>query len=163
MSAIFSDCGLYRWRLEREIQPSGIVVALIGVNPSTADATVNDQTIVKDIGFAMRNGWRKIVKGNVFAFRATDVTKLRTVRDHRHAENAQHLRQIAADVDMIVPCWGSRMKLPSELRPRLDSTLELLRATGKPIMAFGFTASKDPLHPMTLAYATAIRPWPAGT
>jgi hypothetical protein len=161
MSALLSDCGLFRWRLERDIQLSGIVVALIGVNPSTADATVNDHTITKDIGFGIRNGWRKIIKGNVFAFRATDVNRLRTVGNHRHEQNAQHLRQIAADVDMVIPCWGARGKLPRELRPQIDTTVALLRSSGKPIMTFGFTASGDPLHPLTLAYSTPIQPWPA--
>jgi hypothetical protein len=71
MSAIISSCEQFRWRLEREIQVSGIVVALIGVNPSTADATVNDATIRKDMGFGRRLGWGKIIKGNVFAYRAT--------------------------------------------------------------------------------------------
>ncbi len=161
MSALFSDCRRYRWRLEREVQGEGLVVALVGVNPSTADATVDDQTIRKELGFAKRNGWRKIIKGNVFAYRATDVHELRAVPDHRHAENASHLAQIAAAADLIVPCWGARGKLPRALHPWLDSTMTLLRGSGKPIVVFGLTRSGDPLHPLTLGYGTALRPWPA--
>jgi len=160
MSALISDCGLFRWRLERDIQLSGIVTALIGVNPARADAIVNDNTIAKDIGFGLRNGWRRIIKGNVFAYRATDVKKLRHVVDHRFDENDRHLREIAADADIVIPCWGARSKVPRELRPHFDRTLALLRATGKPIMTFGFTIDGDPLHPLMLAYSTPLQPWP---
>lgn len=51
MSAIISECGLYRVRLERDLGRAGPAVAILGVNPSTADATANDATIRKDIGF----------------------------------------------------------------------------------------------------------------
>lgn len=156
MSAVLSPCGLYRFRLERAVQNEGVATALIGVNPSTADATVNDATIRKDIGFGMVNGWRKIIKGNVFPFRATDVKELRSVADHRLDENAGHLLRIAADADILIPCWGSREKLPRELHKQLGWTLELLRTTGKPILHFGLTASGDPRHPLMLGYATKL-------
>lgn len=160
MSAILSPCGQYRWRLERDIQDTGIVVALIGINPSTADATVNDHTIRKDIGFGERLGWRKIIKGNVFAYRATDVRRLRTeVRSHMHAENEMHLLEIANDSDIIVPCWGNRTKLPKELRPQLGVTLDILRSAGKPIMCFGLSKTGDPRHTLMLSYDTPLIPW----
>ncbi|WAC72109.1 DUF1643 domain-containing protein [Roseateles sp. SL47] len=159
MSAIISPCGLFRFELEREVQEHGIVAALFGVNPSTADATTNDHTIRKDLGFARVHGWSRIIKGNVFPFRATDVNELRRVADHRLEENAEHLRAIAAKADILVPCWGRRTKLPKELRPQLAVTLELLRATGKPIFTFGFTACGEPVHPLMLGYDTPLTAW----
>jgi hypothetical protein len=160
-SAIFSPCGLHRVRLERDIQLDGIVAALIGVNPSTAGVTVNDATIRKDIGFGLRLGWRKIIKGNVFSYRATDVRELAKVADHQHADNATHLRQICADADIVVPCWGRRDKLPPHLRAYLAPTLHLLRSTGKPLYTFGFTAGGDPLHTLMLSYDTPLTLWAA--
>jgi hypothetical protein len=38
VSAIFSACGRYRHRLDRDVQMFGIVAMLVGINPSTADA-----------------------------------------------------------------------------------------------------------------------------
>lgn len=151
MSALISDCGLFRWTLERDVQLDGITALLCGVNPSTADASVNDHTIMKDIGFSKVLGWRRFIKVNVFPYRATDVRKLRDVADHRLAENAEHIRRVAADADIIVPMWGRRDKLPPVLRPQLAVTLALLRSTGKPLFTFGFTASGDPLHPLMLS------------
>ncbi len=44
MSAILSPCGRYRYRLEREVQADGRVFAYFGINPSTADADLDDAT-----------------------------------------------------------------------------------------------------------------------
>ncbi|HBJ2425861.1 TPA: DUF1643 domain-containing protein, partial [Salmonella enterica] len=51
MSAIISKCGMYRYRLERDVQPEGLVFGYFGVNGSTATATEDDHTVRKWIGF----------------------------------------------------------------------------------------------------------------
>lgn len=45
MSAILSACGKYRYRLEREVGMGGPVYAYFGVNPSTADGSIDDATV----------------------------------------------------------------------------------------------------------------------
>ncbi len=160
MSAVISPCGLFRYRLEREIQLSGIVVALFGVNPSTADATKDDATIRKDIGFGLRNGWRRIIKGNLFAYRATDVRELSRAADPFGPENLDHVARIIQDADLLVPCWGSRDKLPSRFRYEyMEDFAGLLYASGKPVRCFGITKSGDPMHPLMLGYDTPLREW----
>lgn len=159
MSAILSPCGLFRYRLEREIDPTGRgVVALIGVNPSTADATINDHTIRKDMGFARKHGWQRIIKGNVFAFRATDVNQLARVADPVGPDNDKHLAQIIHDADMLIPCWGRIDKVPATLRNDFSDILNMLRDSGKPVMTFGLTAGGDPRHPLMLPYSTLLQP-----
>lgn len=162
-SAIISECGTYRYRLERDVQMDGIVAALFGINPSTADAKLNDATIRKDIGFAKVNGWRRFLKGNRFAYRATDVRELAKAADPFGPDNESHLRQIIADADILVPCWGSREKVPQTLRPSLDALRDLLWASGKRVMVFGFTASGDPKHPLMLGYDTPLIDWEGPT
>jgi hypothetical protein len=78
LSAVISDCGIYRYRLERG---AGRTLSVIMVNPSTADAENDDPTIRKVLGFAERLLCERIVVGNKFAFRATDVNELRTAKD----------------------------------------------------------------------------------
>ncbi|MFZ6727681.1 hypothetical protein ACO0K2_19530 [Undibacterium sp. MH2W] len=39
MSAIFSECGSFRYRLERNVQIDGVVFAYFGINGSTATAS----------------------------------------------------------------------------------------------------------------------------
>lgn len=70
MSAIISKCGMYRYRLERDVQPEGLVFGYFGVNGSTATATEDDHTVRKWIGFTKVNGGRRFIVGNAFAFRA---------------------------------------------------------------------------------------------
>lgn len=59
MSAIFSPCGTWRYRLERDIAEVGKVACAILINPSYAGAENNDQTVGKLIGFGKRNGIRR--------------------------------------------------------------------------------------------------------
>ena len=122
MSAIISDCGLYRYRLERHVLFGAGAVAWIMVNPSTADATADDATIRKVMGFSNRLGAGQVIVGNLFAFRATDVNALKAVRNPVGPFNDEHLEQIIADADQLVVAWGPTAKLPPALRRRRPTT-----------------------------------------
>lgn len=161
MSAVLSECGKYRFRLEREVGMEGPTFAYFGVNPSTADAMIDDATVRKWTGFTKVYGGRRFIVGNVFAYRATDVRELRSVADHRTADNAAHIQQIAADADILVPCWGAISKVTGDLHHHFVALRDLLRGTGKPVMAFGLTADGSPKHPLMLGYSTQLIDWAA--
>lgn len=157
MSAILSPCGTYRYRLERNVMfTGGPTYAFFGVNPSTADATLDDATVRKWTGFVKRWGGRRFIVGNVFAYRATDVRELAQASDPIGPENIRHLQDIVAEADVLVPCWGNRSKVPQQLRHRMAIVKSHLMASGKPVRCFGFTASGDPLHPLMLGYDTKL-------
>lgn len=160
-SAVFCPQRLYRYRLDRFVQELGLVFAYFGVNGSTAGEEEEDQTTRKWFGFTLRNGGRKYIAGNPFARTATDVKKLATFADPVGPENARHLREIIAEADILVPCWGSREKIPPRLRGHFDALRDQLFASGKPVKTFGFTASGDPKHPLMLGYDTPLREWAA--
>lgn len=159
MTAVFSACGRYRHRLDRDVQLFGIVALLVGINPSTADGSHNDQTIAKDIGFAKVHGWRRIIKANVFDWIATDVGELARVPRPASLANREFLAAAAAEAELLVPCWGDRAKVPRGLHPQLEETLMILRGRGKPVVCFGLTAGGDPRHPLMLPYDTALVPF----
>lgn len=163
MSAIISPCGLYRYTLERDVcQPSAhgpIVFAYFGVNPSTADASIDDATVRKWRGFGKRWGATRFIVGNVYAYRATDVRALYTVGDPIGPENDHYLAKIIAEADILIPCWGDRGKLPSHLRGRLNEVTDRLVASGKPVVTFGLTKGGDPMHPLMLGYETPLMAW----
>lgn len=159
MSAVLSDDGLFRYRLEREVAESGAAYAFFGVNPSTADAEVDDATVRKWRGFVSRWGGSRFIVGNVFAFLATDVRALASAVDPIGRRNNDHLAQIIADADILVPCWGNRSKVPPALRSNFRWMLQTLHASGKPVMAFGKSKTGDPLHPLMLGYATPLTAW----
>ena len=158
-SAVISPCETYRYRLDRRVAPGDVCFAYFGVNGSTATADEDDHTVRKWNGFTIRNGGSRYITGNAFAYRATDVRELASAACPIGPENDAYLRQIIAEADVLIPCWGARGKLPPRLRPRLDTVRAMLAASGKPIVVFGLTGSGDPLHPLTLAYETPLRHW----
>lgn len=164
MSAILSPCGTYRLRLERVVDMLSLVTAaLLGVNPSTADAIENDATIRKDMGFARIHRWGRIIKGNKFAYRAKDVRELKHVADPIGPGCDDELRRIIADSDVVVACWGPLSKLPRELRNRWRDVVRMADDAGKPLMCFGTAKDGQPRHTLMLPYDTPLVVWRAPT
>lgn len=161
-SAIISDCGLYRYRLDRECCPpfeGSKVIAYFGVNPSTADAMLDDATVRKWRGFTLRNGGHRFIVGNVFSLRATDVRVLRKTLITMGPDHRMHLDAIIQEADVLVPCWGSSEKLEYGHRLYMSYLMRTLLDSGKPVLHFGQTKSGDPKHPLMLGYDTALQPW----
>ena len=69
--AVLSECKKYRYMLRRVWDRTKPACLFIGLNPSTADATVDDPTIRRCVGFADSWGYGELVVGNLYAFRAT--------------------------------------------------------------------------------------------
>jgi hypothetical protein len=76
------------------------------LNPSTADAAVEDATIRRCIGFARRERAGGIVVVNLYAFRTTDPRQLTPCADPDGPENIRHLKQVAAAHSPVVCAWG---------------------------------------------------------
>ncbi len=160
MSAILSSCRKFRYRLTRDVNKSGkVTIAYFGINPSTADEKKDDPTVRRWRGFTERNNGVKFIIGNVFAFRATDVGELARAEDPVGPENMLHIDGIISEADILVPCWGSRNKLPRELWGHLDMFVDKLNCSGKPVKCFGKTVSNDPKHPLMLSYDTPFIPY----
>lgn len=158
VSAILSPCGLYRYRLDRTVGMVGPVFAFFGINPSTADATADDATVRKWIGFTKTWGGSRFVVGNVFAFRATDVRMLAGVEDPFGDDIGDHTTSIIEEADVLVPCWGNTTKVPPKLQFAFDVLMDALVSSGKPVRHFGLTKAGDPKHPLMLAYSTPLVP-----
>lgn len=161
MSAFISPCGQYRFRLERTVAMAGPVYAFLGINPSTADGSMNDATVRKWIGFTKAWGASRFIVGNVSPLRAADVRKLKQhlLPAQVRGDNLHHLCQILSEADYLVPCWGNRIKVPRVMHNDIDELLAMLLSSGKPVMTFGLTKSGDPKHPLKLGYDTPLMPW----
>ncbi|HEY0063689.1 MAG TPA: DUF1643 domain-containing protein [Telluria sp.] len=157
--AVLSRCGRYRYRLERQVQAQGLVFAYFGVNGATATAQEDDHTVRKWLGFTERNGGSRFIVGNAFALRATDVRELGRADDPVGPRTKSHLAKMMAEADVLVPCWGSRAKLPQRLHGQLDTLREQIFRAGKPVRVWGLSLSGDPLHPLTLPYSLPLVEW----
>lgn len=157
MSAVLSECGRYRYRLTREIAPplgaqDTHVVTFVMLNPSTADATVDDPTIRRCLGFARDWGYHRLEVVNLYGLRATNPKALRRVADPVGPENDHHIAAVAASADLVVGAWGVHATDDQRVR-------EVMRIIGRPIHALGVTKAGAPRHPRLLRRDAELRPW----
>lgn len=158
-SAIISPCGAYRYRLERETEGTGQTVVIM-VNPSTADAEQDDATIRKLKGFGSRNQWGRVIVGNLFAYRSTDVRELANADDPIGPENDAHLFDMLAGANQIVFAWGPSTKLPKRLRSRWETVSGMVRELGQRAYSIGEPARDGhPCHPLMLPYSRELQRW----
>jgi hypothetical protein len=68
-SAVLSPDGVYRYRLDR-VWGAGPRVLFVMLNPSTADATQDDPTLRRCLGFARDWGYGSLTVANLYAYRA---------------------------------------------------------------------------------------------
>lgn len=92
-SAIISPCGQYRYRLERAWDRSFPAAVFVCLNPSIADATLDDPTLRKCVGFARRWGCGHLVLVNLFALRATDPREMKRHPSPVGPDNDRHIQE----------------------------------------------------------------------
>lgn len=152
-TAILSDCGTYRYELRRRWSEAP-AVGWVMLNPSTADASVDDPTIRRCIGFAQRWGYGGIVVRNLFALRATNPRELATHSDPFGPKNLEHLRTAARD-ELTICAWGNGGTDYSEpiIRVLMESRVALHH--------LGLTGTGQPKHPLYLKATTEPVLWSA--
>ena len=104
-SAVISNCELYRYELRRVWDESAPFVLFIGLNPSTADGTTDDNTSRVCINYAKRWGYGGLLLGNLFAFRSRDQNALHTAPDPIGPENDYWLRSLQSQAKLVVCAW----------------------------------------------------------
>ena len=167
MSAEFSACGRYRYRLDRAIGRSGPAVAFLLHNPSTADASRDDATLRRGIGFARAWGSARLIYVNVWAGIATSPRNLWSMADPVGPDNDAHLAQAAREVaesgGFIVVAWGV-IRPPRNQRAdasrRLGAVQDGIRALGGQLRALGRNRDGSPRHPLYVRGAVLPRAWP---
>jgi hypothetical protein len=166
MTAIFSPDRRYRYTLSRRwpmdlllnLKAGGVlsphpqaVVAFIGLNPSTADETIDDPTIRRCMAFARGWGFGGLVMLNLFAFRATDPAAMKREDDPVGPENDAYLAQALSVASLWVCCWGNHGDFRGRGRQVLDLMVGLCARApngGPPIRHFGLTKTGQPRHPL---------------
>lgn len=169
-SATISGPGdIYRYSLTRTVVPQPKTksrMLWVMVNPSTADATNDDHTIRKCMGFAQRWGIETFDVVNLFAFRSKDIKRLKIEMDSLDIvgpDNDAQIRYHARKADFVVCAWGSKHKLPkkyAESRPQ--EVLRILNdnTAGSPIYCLGRTKAGCPVHPLITPYSAQREKFP---
>jgi len=156
--ALLSFDRRYRYALWRVFDPARPIVNFIGCNPSTADEFSDDMTIRRCLRFASDWGYGGLVMTNLFAFRSTYPSGLRTVDDPIGRQNDRWLAEAASISEVVVCCWGNLYRGFGLLFDRDNDVLRLIRNQATEICHLGLTKELCPRHPSRLA-ATA-RPLP---
>ena len=163
-AASFSRCQNFRYWLSRDWpEPdsgSRGCVNFIMLNPSTADAKIDDPTIRRVMNFSFSWGFRRLVVTNLFAYRSPSPktlnelvrkSKPKTMNKISDSDspidgprNRKTLRQFAKAADLIVCAWGNHGRLLG----RNKDVLRLLASYD--LYCLGMTAAGEPKHPLYL-------------
>jgi hypothetical protein len=144
-AAVISADGRYRYMLWRACSGDALdrslenAVLFIGLNPSTADASNDDATVRRWIGFARAWGYSSFFAANLFAFRSTDPGTLKVCSDPVGPENDWWLTELALLARDVVCCWGN-----PGLGRRADSVLRELPRLGRDPKALRLSATRTP-------------------
>ncbi len=156
--AFLSSCERYRFHLWREwrefddLQPVRRC-CFIMLNPSTADANIDDPTIRKCMRFTSAWGYNRLDVVNLFAYRATDPKELTKAHDPIGVANDTWIGATAAKCSLVVCAWGNG----GHLHQRGKEVLRMLYPLPTNKLAFlGSNKDGSPKHPLYLPNATKL-------
>jgi hypothetical protein len=144
--AVISNGGKYRYTLTRwwRTGDQGMILWVM-LNPSTADADKDDNTIRRCISFSRLWGYEAMTVVNLYAYRATKPTELwdraKQGKDIIGPKNDRWILKEAYHAQRIVVAWGNNADFhrPKVVRKLLGK---------KKLYCLGTTASGHPLHPL---------------
>lgn len=152
-SAEFTLDGRCRLSLKRLWNETTGLVFYIGLNPSKADAYVDDMTVVKGMGFAKRWGFGGTMHGNAFPYISTNPGDLVRCTREEIELNDKRLLEMANDASLVVLAWGAYPKRKN----RFDQVAVLMRPF-RPVCV-GRTKDGFPKHISRIGYDSEREPW----
>lgn len=161
--ATLSPCGTYRYMLQRRWNgphDHGSEVVWIMLNPSTADADVDDPTIRRCVAFSRSWGYRALTVVNLFGLRSTDPAELLRHPDPVGEANDTIIEVAAtsAYAGVVVAAWGAHPAVRSRgliVRDRLAARGVAVHRLGAP------TKDGRPRHPLYVKGDTPLEVWAA--
>jgi len=174
-TADVSECGRYRYSLGRTWTPGLPTVVWCMLNPSVADASIDDPTIRRCIGFAKSWECGSIVVVNLFALRATDPKVLLTHPEPIGERNDEAIvKAIRLHNVWVVVCgWGSH-RAARDRGPAVQAMMRAARGParetvhaptdtgGPPLRALALNRGLTPAHPLYQPNDAFLvpMPWP---
>lgn len=158
--AYISPSGFYRYWLSRVWEPEKGKLAFVMLNPSTADASIDDPTIRRCVGFARREGMGGIVVVNLYAGRATEPDNLFKMHDPVGPHNAnQWFRWLKLYEGVQTVCaWGA----DSRARLQAKKFRAFAREHEIKLWRLGdLTKDGSPRHPLYLRSDAPLQPFEA--
>ncbi|MFW5658691.1 MAG: DUF1643 domain-containing protein [Bacteroidota bacterium] len=140
-------------------------VGFIMLNPSTADANVDDPTIRRCINFSKSWGYNRLLVGNLYAYRSPHPRDLLSVNYPKlHNSNIDYLRKLFVEAEVVVCAWGNEATIKSidkknPGRPSIDLIFLLSKELAKPLYYIELTKKGTPKHPLYLKKDLKPKQW----
>lgn len=150
-SAVLSHCGLYRYRLDRRWAP-GPVMGFIMLNPSTADASQDDPTIRRCVGFAKREACGGLVVINLYPLRATKPADLWAKDSPTRIGGPRgevEFHRAVGDADILLAAWGADTRGVEHW---------IVQRYGPQMQCLGKTKAGQPRHPLYVKCDAPLEP-----
>jgi hypothetical protein len=140
----------YRWWLHRVWDETKPVIIWIMMNPSTADHTKNDPTIMKVMRYSQRWGYGSVIVLNLYAYRASNPEDLPWNEDERigHRNNwwIEVIFGYARAYSIPIICaWGAKHKERGHWVRRVAAGL------GLQLQCLEVALNGEPKHPRFLS------------
>ncbi|MFF3730990.1 DUF1643 domain-containing protein [Streptomyces sp. NPDC002476] len=155
-AAVLSADGAYRYLLSRIWNTRRPPLGFVMLNPSTADAHVDDPTIGRCTAFARREGAGGLLVVNLFALRAKRPRPALTESaDPVGPYNDSFIHHAVDACETVVAAWGGH----GAINDRGRQVADRLWDQGVAMRCLGTTRSAQPLHPLYLHGATPLVPY----
>lgn len=151
--AVISDCGRYRYLLRRTWDHGLPRVLIVMLNPSTADAEIDDATIRSCIRLSRGLNYGSFEVVNLFALRATDPSALGRTNDPIGPRNDDEIEAAILRCDIAICAWGAHPMAGN----RDGAVQSLLRSRRPAVFCFGITKSGAPKHPLYIKSGTPLQ------
>lgn len=155
-AAVISPCGRYRYLLRRVWDHDRPRALFVMLNPSTADAEIDDQTIRSCTRLGKACGHGSFEVANLYGWRATNPDELSTVDDPIGPDNDRIADAAINRCDLVICAWGAH---PISGR-RNRRMWELTNYRVPAAFCFGKTKAGYPKHPLYIKTGTPLVAYP---
>jgi hypothetical protein len=157
MTAVISPGDTYRYLLKRTAEsmaPMRSTALFVMLNPSTADAQLDDPTIRRCRGFAKLWDCNGLAVANLYALRSKEPAALWSHPDPVGPDNDDYLWNFARECGDVVCAWGSNAR--PERAARVAS---IMRDAGARLWCLGTTKDGSPRHPLYVRNDQPLIEW----
>lgn len=153
-AATFSPCKTFRYTLSRRWSEGKLVAAFVMLNPSTADASIDDPTIRRCMSFARSWGYHGIEVVNLFALRSPNpqdlIDSAEAGVDPIGSKNDAAIDSTCSRCAKVVAAWGAHPFAVNRAKAVLT-----IKGLGMFVECLGTTKDGSPRHPL---YVKADQP-----
>lgn len=153
--AVISDCGRYRYLLRRTWDHDRMRALFIMLNPSTADAEIDDPTIRSCVRLCRSWAFGGFEVVNLFAWRATKPDDLATAFDPIGPKNDVIIGAAVARCDIPICAWGAHKMAEARAEP----VRQIITVQRPAALCLGLTKGGAPKHPLYIKTGTAPVVW----